>query len=284
MKFLNKLERKYGRYAVSGLMRYIVLINLAGAAIGILAPEFYYQYLILDFNMILKGQIWRLFTYILFPGLTKYDLMNPMSILWFGIGVYLYYWIGNSLENAWGSFRFNLYYISGYILNIVASVIIYIIIGISFPIGLEFINQSLFLAFAALYPDIQLLLFFIIPVKVKWLGILYGGILAYEVISNIWSGEFVIAFALVIAMLNFLLFFFGTRNYARVSPKQMRRRATYKREVNKAAGGISRHKCAICGRTELDDENLEFRFCSKCDGNYEYCTEHLFTHQHVHKH
>ena len=282
MKFLNKLERKYGRYAIHGFMRYIVMINIVGTMIGVMMPDFYYKYLILDVGMLMKGQIWRLFTYILMPGLSASSLLNPMNILFFALELYLYFWIGNSLENQWGAFRFNLYYISGYLLNIVASFILYFAFDLPYPIGLSYINQSLFLAFAALYPNIQLLLFFIIPVKVKWLGIFYGAMLAYNVLQCFIYGQVAMAVAILVSMANFLLFFFYTRNYVRVSPKQMRRRAAYKKEVNRAAT-ITRHKCAICGRTEKDDENLEFRFCSRCDGNYEYCMEHLFTHEHVKK-
>ena len=80
--------------------------------------------------------------------------------------------------------------------------------------------------------------------------------------------------------LNFLIFFFSTRNYRSVSPKEVHRKRTYHRQVQQPKG-VTRHKCAICGRTELDDPNLEFRFCSKCNGNYEYCQDHLFTHEHV---
>ena len=282
MKFLNKLERKYGRYAIHGFMRYIVVINIVGAMIGVMVPDFYYMYLNLDMGLVLKGQIWRLFTYILAPGITRTQLMNPMNMLFFALELYLYYFIGNSLENQWGAFRFNLYYISGYLLNIVASVILYAAFHVGYPIGLSYINQSLFLAFAALYPNIQLMLFFIIPIKVKWLGIFYGGILAYNILICFMGGQLAMGAAILVSMANFLIFFSYTRNYAKISPKQMKRRAEYRNNVKKAVS-ITRHKCAICGRTELDDENLEFRFCSKCEGNYEYCMEHLYTHEHVKK-
>jgi len=284
MKFLNKLERKFGRNAIQGLMRYIVIINVIGAAIGIMSPQLYYSYLSLDFGQILHGQIWRLVTFILYPGLsTSSGFINPMNILFFAIEMYLYYMIGNSLENAWGAFRFNLYYLSGLLLNIVASIIIYAAVGSSFPIGLSAINQAMFLAFAVLYPNVQLLLFFVIPIKVKWLGILYGVIIGYQVISYLTMGQFAFALATVAGITNFLIFFLMTRNYKKVSPKQQYRRAKFKKEV-RINNGVTRHKCAVCGRTELDDENLEFRFCSKCQGNYEYCMEHLFTHEHVKKH
>lgn len=285
MKFLDKLERKYGRYAISGLMRYVIILSIAGTVIGLLSPSFYSQWLCLDFEKIFQGQIWRLFTYILQPGLTASGIgfVSPISMLLYFLELYFYYWIGNSLEGVWGSFRFNLYYISGFLLNIVAALIIYAAFGVTFPAGLGYINQSMFMAVAVLFPDVQVLFMFIIPLKIKWLGYLYGALLAYDILSNVIAGNYAMAIAITVAAANFLVFFFNSRNYQRVSPKQRKRRTAYRREVHEAKG-ITRHKCAVCGRTELDDENLEFRFCSKCDGNYEYCMEHLFTHEHVHRH
>ncbi|KSV59546.1 hypothetical protein [Acetivibrio ethanolgignens] len=284
MKFLDKLERKYGRYAIQGLMRYVVVLSVAGTVIGLLNPYFYGQWLCLDFDKIFQGQIWRLFTYILQPGLSAgIGFVNPISMLLYCLELYFYYWIGSSLENVWGSFRFNMYYMSGFLLNIVAAAIIYFAFGVSYPAGLGYINQTMFLAVAVLFPNVQVLFMFFIPLKIKWLGYLYGALLAYNIIACLISGAYPMAIALIVATGNFLMFFFSSRNYRRMSPKQVKRRAAYKREVHQAKG-ITRHKCAVCGRTELDDENLEFRFCSKCDGNYEYCMEHLFTHEHVHKH
>lgn len=284
MKFLDKLERKYGRYAISGLMRYVIILSIAGTIIGLFAPNFYNQWLCLDFEKIFQGQVWRLFTYILEPGLSlNLGFISPISMLLYCLELYFYYWIGNSLESVWGSFRFNMYYISGFVLNIIAAAIIYFAFGVSFPAGLDYINQCLFLAVAVLFPDIQVLFMFFIPLKIKWLGYLYGGMLAYQIISYLIHGMYPMAIALIVATGNFLLFFFSSRNYKRVSPKQVKRRVVYRKEVREAKG-ITRHKCAVCGRTELDDENLEFRFCSKCDGNYEYCMHHLFTHEHIHKH
>jgi hypothetical protein len=202
--------------------------------------------------------------------------------------------IGNSLENAWGAFQFNLYYLSGILFNIIAIIIIYLITGQSYIWGLTYINQSMFLAFAVLYPNIQFLLFFIIPVKVKYLGYLYGGYIVYDIITNFISKNYYVGIAIIIALGNFLIYFFATRNYRRISPSEFKRKSHYKQQVRNAANTgnvinfngkkvITRHKCAVCGRTELDDESLEFRFCSKCDGNYEYCMDHLFTHEHVKK-
>ena len=202
--------------------------------------------------------------------------------------------IGNSLENAWGAFRFNLYFLSGVLFNIVAGLIIYLIVGISIPLPLDYINQAMFFAFAALYPNVQLMLMFVVPIKIKYIAYIYALFLGYQVFDFIKLGAWWYGLAIVVAMANFLIFFAMTRNYRRISPKEVKRRANYKRQVRNAHNPdnvvpfrgktvVTRHKCAVCGRTELDDDTLEFRFCSKCDGNYEYCMEHLYTHEHVHK-
>ena len=180
MKFLNNLERKYGRYAIPNIMRYVLGLYAIGTVIGILVPQFYAQYLALDIGMVLKGQVWRLVTFIMAPYTVS---LEPISILFFFIELSLYYMIGNALEQAWGSFRFNLYLISGILFNIVAAVVTYFVTGFSYGFGLEYIFQSMFLAFAVLYPNVQLMLYMVIPIKVKWIGYLYAGIMGYEIIT-----------------------------------------------------------------------------------------------------
>lgn len=289
MKFINKLEKKFGRYAIHNLMKYIIILYVLGAVLYRINPKFYEAYLSLDIGQVLHGQIWRLVTFIIYPA----DMGGGFGIFFFAIEMYLYYMIGNSLENAWGAFRFNLYYISGILFNIVAAFILYFIIGGTYPMGLTFINRSMFFAFAAIYPNIQFLLFFVLPVKVKHLAYIYAAIIGYDVFKYVRyafttpypefkTAYLAMAISIIVALLNFVLFFFATRNYKRISPAARKRRKTYHKEVNRSKT-ITRHKCAVCGRTEQDDENLEFRFCSKCDGNYEYCMEHLFTHTHVKK-
>ena len=139
-----------------------------------------------------------------------------------------------------------------------------------------YVNMSIFLAFAATFPEVQVLLMFIIPIKVKVLGIIYGVML----IANFIQGSAYSRFAMAASLFNFVVFWITSKNHIHMSPKQVKRRQEYRREVKRNTG-VTKHKCAICGRTELDSPDLEFRFCSKCNGNYEYCQEHLFTHQHV---
>lgn len=289
MKFLNKFERKFGKYAIHNLMNFVIGLYVVGFIITLINP-YLNDYLTLDFDKVLQGQVWRLVTFLI-----QVPSFKGLNLFYFLIEMYLYYWIGSSLERSWGAFRFNLYFFSGILFNILANVVIYAVIGESAPFGLTYINQAMFFAFAALYPNVELLLMFILPIKVKYLGYIYAAIYVYEIYMNVvvW-GYWYEGIAAVLAILNFLIFFFATRNYRRISPKEYKRRANYKRQVRNAHNPdnviqfqgrttVTRHKCAVCGRTELDDESLEFRFCSKCDGNYEYCMDHLYTHEHVHR-
>ena len=284
MKFLNKMERKFGKYAIHNLMNYVIGLYVVGFIITLINPSLFY-YLTLDIDKVLQGQVWRLVTFLI-----QMPSLNAMGMFAFLIQMYLYYMIGNSLERSWGAFRFNLYFFSGILFNILATVVIYAVIGRSYMLGLDYINQAMFFAFAALYPNVELLLMYILPIKVKYLGLFYAIVYAYQIYVGTWYQ----GIAMVLAILNFLIFFIATRNYKRISPKEYKRRANYKRQVRNAHNPdnviqfqgrttVTRHKCAVCGRTELDDDSLEFRFCSKCDGNYEYCMDHLYTHEHVHR-
>lgn len=284
MNWLNKLERKFGRFAIPNLMYYIIILYGLGFALQLVNPMFYYQYLSLDVSAILSGHIWRVFTFIIQPPST--------SVIFVVFALYLYYMIGKNLEYAWGAFRFNLYFFAGVLFHVIAAFIVYFMTGLSLPLDTWYLNLSLFFAFAALYPDVQFLLFFVIPVKVKWLALLDGAYFVYTIIQAFlpaYGGSvygFIYhanAIAAVVSLLNFIIFFLGSRNMSHYSPKQVKRKKEFQkkmRPVNEYANG-ARHRCAVCGRTELDDDSLEFRYCSKCNGNFEYCQEHLFTHTHV---
>lgn len=284
MNWLDKLERKFGRYAIHNLMYYIIILYVAGLVLQLLSPSWYYQYLSLDVNAILHGQIWRIVTFIIQPPQTSYIFMV--------FALYLYYMLGRELERTWGAFRFNLYFFAGMFFHVLAAFAAYFITGISFPLGTWYLNMSLFLAFAAVYPDMQFYLFFMIPVKAKWLGLLDGLYFLYTIVQAFLpaygGGMFGFvyrsnAIAAAVSILNFVIFFLGSRNMRRFSPGQQRRRQQFQKKIrpeNHYANG-AKHRCAVCGRTELDDPSLEFRYCSKCNGNFEYCQDHLFSHIHV---
>lgn len=288
MKWLNKLERKIGKYAIPNLMFYIVILYAVGFLLDMASPGFYYSHLSLDMQAVLQGEIWRLVTFIIQPPET--------SLLFVIFTLYLYYMIGRQLEYVWGCFRFNFYFFMGVLFHIVGALLAYLIFDASLPMGTYYLNMSLFFAYAAIYPNHQFYLFGIIPIKVKWLAWIDAAYFGYAVLQafmptyggNPVYGWYFKAQALeaFVSVLNFLVFFLMTKNMKRFSPKEVKRKQTYKRQVHEGrqettyANG-AKHRCHVCGRTELDDENLEFRYCSKCNGNYEYCQDHLFTHEHI---
>lgn len=278
--FLNKMERKFGRYAIPNLTLYIIGTYILGYVIRLTAWNVL-GYLYLDPNAILHGQVWRLVSWVLIPP-GSLDLLTIL-VLWF------YYSIGSTLERTWGTFRYNVYIFSGILFTIIGAFVLY---GISYAIGgaafaesnsgtysaafsTYYISLSIILGFAITYPDMQVLLMFLIPIKIKWMGILYVAYIVYDMIKLDWASRVVI----ISSLLNVLIYFLSTRNLQRVNPKEIHRRQAYRQQTRRPAG-VTKHKCAICGRTELDSPELEFRFCSKCQGNYEYCQEHLFTHEH----
>lgn len=265
MKVLDRLERKYGKYAIKNLMMYIVALN---------AVVFLFTYmdgtgelqgrLMLIPSLVLKGEVWRLVTYIFIPSTSNLVLLL--------FTLYIYYMIGTGLEQEWGSFRFNVYYLIGMLGTTLAA-----FISGSGSTG-DYLNMSLFLAFAYIYPDFQLLLFFILPVKMKYLAWLDVVLLGMSFFSGGTSQKL----AVIAAFLNFLLFF-GKDLFYWVKNK---RRSQFYKSSHKQVFGAQKttyHKCTVCGITEKDDKNMEFRYCSGCEGQYEYCMNHLKNHEHKSK-
>ena len=288
----NRLRRKLEKYAIPNLTLYLIICYGIGYLMQYLVPAGY-QYLMLDPFLVLKGQVWRLVTWILIPP----DSSNIFFVL---ITLYLYYSLGGLLERIWGTYKYNVYLFSGLLFTILGA---FVLCGYSVLMGAQptmytglyllnngsavyfgqfstyYINMSIFLACAASIPDVQVLLMFLFPIKVKWLGIVYGIILLVNCIQCGIATWIVVIFSL----LNFLVFFLRSKGKMHLSVGQIKRQQEFHQKM-RAAGqtkGITRHKCAVCGRTELDGDDLEFRFCSKCNGNYEYCQYHLFTHEHV---
>lgn len=299
MKFLNKLERKIGKYAIPNLINYLLIGYGIGYVLQLFNPNVY-SMLQLSPQLVMQGQVWRLFTWI---------LTTPQSLGLFTIFMFMfYYWIGHTLENYWGTFRYNMYMVSGYLIMTIGAMAIYWITslvsgglyGVSLSMSTYYINMASFLAFASLFPDMQVYFMMILPVKMKWLAIVDGIYLAYTCLHYVGqyfqvagslsdAGKIIAAnaylssaAAIILSVLNFLIFFFATRKN-KYSPKEFKRKHDYNKQV-KQAGTIATHKCAICGRTSVTNPELTFRFCSKCEGNYEYCQDHIFTHEHVKLH
>lgn len=271
MNLLNRLERKLGEYAIPNLMYYVVILYAIGMFVQMFAPMFYIQYLMLDASAILRGQIWRIITFMIWP---------PSSSLFFNLlAIYLYYNLGITLERVWGTFRFNVYFFMGILGHVLAALLIYLLTGNVYLLTTDYLNFSLFFAFAATFPDMQFYLFFAIPIKAKWLAIFDGAYFLY----GLMFGGMADRIAIIMSLLNFLVYFLMTRG-GKYNPKEIRRKQQFHAQMREASQPPKqgwRHRCAVCGRTDADDPNLVFRYCSKCEGDYEYCQDHLYTHQHV---
>lgn len=269
---LDKLERKFGRFAIRNLMVYLIILYVGGFALVYFRPGFYEAYLSLNWAMILKGQVWRLVTYIMYPPST--------SILWFLLECFIFWSLGSNLEKMWGTFYFNLYVFIGLLANVVISLLVYLIGHWILPLTADSLYMSFLLAFAMTVPEMRFYLYMIIPVKAKYLAFFYLGIMALELVLGGWA----LRFSVIASLVNVAIFFIFIRKPI-LRVKQMIRRAEFSRNIKAAEpamkNGGARHRCAVCGRTELDDPNLEFRYCSKCAGGREYCLDHLYTHVHV---
>ena len=293
MKSQGSFERKFGKYAIKNLSLVLIICYAFGYLFEWIYPDFLHFLYLNPYKIIFRGQIWRLVTWLVVPP-SGFDFFTLLML-------YFYYSIGTTLERTWGTNRYNVYIFSGAIFTILGAFLllgytmlfqtdVFTALGedyftiVSGMFSTYYVNMSIFLAFAATFPNMQVLLFFILPIKVKVLGIIYGAILIYQFIVGYGTNLAVLnvanRFVIAASLMNFIVFFLTSRGKIRMTPKQVKRRQEFRREVKKSVK-ITRHKCAICGRTEETNPELEFRFCSKCDGNYEYCQDHLFTHTHV---
>lgn len=278
MNMISNLERKFRGKGINNLTMYIIACYVVGYLLSFISPQMI-MYLTLEPALILRGQVWRLVTWVLIPP-TQLSIFTIIMLLF-------YYQLGTALERAWGEFRYTLYICSGLVFTIIGAFILYFIVGggVGFYFSTYYISMSIFLAFAASYPDMQIMLYFVFPIKIKWMAFLNVALLLYDGIRAARRGAWPLIVVIVASLLNFIVFFLMTKNLKRYTPKEVHRRQSFKKAVSRGQAmnraGVTKHKCAICGQTEEDNPDLEFRFCSKCNGNYEYCQNHLFTHKHV---
>lgn len=269
MNFLDKLEKKWGKFAIPNLMLYITLGNAIVFLLEMITRISISSLLSFNIEAILHGQIWRILTFVFIP-------QDTGSIIFFFFVVYLYYSIGGSLEHAWGTFKFNVFYISGALFTALGLIILYFLKGYSFNGDTYYINLSLFLAYAVMFPDVEFLLFFILPVKVKYLALLDAVLLGASFIT----GGIFTKILIIVSLLNFFLFF-GKHMTGRSNTTTQRNFKKQQRDLKKGPTiHVAFHKCTVCGKTELTDPDMEFRYCSQCHGNYEYCMDHLKNHEH----
>lgn len=270
---------------VPNLMLYIVLGTAVVYLITELSGNYYlYSLLYFDRNLILQGQVWRLITYPL--------TYNAGNLLLTAISLFCYYSLGRAMENVWGTLRFNLFYLTG-----VVMMDIYCLIFGGYA-SVTYLNLSLFLSYATMYPDAHFLLFFIIPVK-AWIFALLDLIL---VVVDLFGSPFPSNLFSVISLANYFLFF--GKDVLNVIPMSWRvnARRLFRKGQNKAstqrpkviqfnAGSYEAstaapkapytHRCTVCGRTDISHPDLEFRYCSRCNGYYCYCEDHISNHSHI---
>ncbi len=262
MNWLDKLERRLGRFAIKGLMAYIVGITGIVYALSYFDNRgFVISKLMLIPQLVLRGEVWRLITYIFIPPNT-----SPMWILF---TLYFYYMVGNALEHEWGSFKFNTFYLTGMIGTTIAAFIT------GYGATALYLNLSLFLAFARIYPDYELLLFFVIPVKMKYLAMLNWAFIIFTILGGNMSTRLIA----IVSIINYFLFFgrdILTRTKSNRQVYNNRRRFKSELPIN-----FTIHKCTTCGKTEKDDAKMDFRYCPECEGDYEYCMDHVRNHEHV---
>ena len=252
MNLIDSLERRFGRYAIPNLGRAIAALNALVFLLNLLNPGFI-NALVLDPHLVAQGQVWRLVTYIFIP--------ETSSPLWIIFVLLFFVMIVDGLEQAWGAFRFNLFYLIGMIGTTVAA----LIFGASFSNAI--LNLSLLFAFARFFPDMQIWVFFILPIRIKWMAWFFGALLIWQFLL----GPNALRMAILASLANYLIFF-GPEIIAEA---RQRRRVTDRRRKF-AETSVSEdeplHRCVVCSRTDRSNPNLEFRVGA--DGN-DYCTEHL---------
>ena len=271
------------RFGIPNLMRVIVIGNVAVYVLMLLTQANdanALSFLTFNLNALLHGEVWRLVTFVFVPAYS-----SPFALL---ISLYFYYWIGSTLERQWGTAKFNLYYISGALLTVLGVVLASLITGNPYltAAGTGYVNLSMFFAFAFLFPDTTVLLFFILPVKMKWLAYLDGALFAFDIIKAIGAHNWAGVVLPIVALLNFAVFIWPEVHYLKErakyqnSRKSVQFRQAQQQQAKQAQQQGYRHKCAVCGRTDTDYPDLQFRYCSKCVGYHCFCQDHIFNHVH----
>lgn len=261
MGLLDYLERRLGRWAVPNVTLYIV-IGQAAVYFATLLHRINPTLLLFIPRLVLAGQWWRAGTFLFIP--------PQMGLIFVFFAWWIFYLMGSALEEGWGAFRYNVFLLCGYVLSV----------GLAFidPDSLvtnSFLGTSIFLAFAALNPNFELLILFILPVKVKWLALLAWAYYALQLVVGGWSDRLQ-----VFGAIGNILLFFGPQAWRRAGQKVRAQRFSSAARPAEAAGK-PRHRCRICGKTDLSNPEMDFRYCSKCAGEACYCPEHIFNHEHV---
>ena len=302
---MKKLRLRFNRFClrnrnkgIPNLMLYIVLGNALVYLFTMTSGNSgLYSTLCFDRNLILQGQVWRLFSFVF----TSFSFRS--NILLMAVSYLCYFSLGRALEGAWGTFRFNLFYLAGVLLMdlfamsfggimIQSGNTLYSFASLYSGMG-HYLNLSLFLAYATMAPDSSFLLFFIIPVKAWIFGLIDIALTLYGVFSLSYPlFSFPHNLFPLVAILNYLLFF--GKDVLNLLPPSWRMKVKSRKSAPKPkvihyqraqeSGPAKQpytHRCTVCGRTDVSNPELEFRYCSRCNGYYCYCSEHIGNHTHI---
>jgi hypothetical protein len=291
-------------------------------------PKLMY-YLALDPYQIIHGQIWRIFTWVIIPPnyVEGAGMPNFLSFLFIFLMMYCCYWVGNVLERTWGTVKYNLFIFGGILMTVFFSFVCFGYLCLHYGYDLietyeqfkyyqitntstypviynelsntsyfwyafstYYINMSLYLVYALTFPERLIYIYFVIPVKMKWLGVVDS---VYLLFMLLFGGP-IVRCAVFATALNVLIFYLSNIKGKVLNPYQIHRQNSFRRKFNSGRSteapradkapkmhAAYRHKCSICGKTDVSDPDMEFRYCSKCVGSHEYCSTHLFKHSHV---
>lgn len=265
-RWLDRLDRRFGRFAVPNVTTALIVGQVLLFVISLNRPDILTNAILVP-NLVLRGEVWRLVTFLFIPPAT-----NLIFAFFFW---YLFYIMGTALEQQWGTFRYNVFLLVGFVATIAVSFLT--AATRASPSSNLFAQLSVFLAFAYVYPDFILNLFFVLPIKIKWLALVTWIGYGYGFVTSLAHGDWIAALLISASVANFALFF-GSDIIDRLRSGQ-RRRAWETRQRQEMAK--PRHTCMVCGITNLTDPKMQFRYCTKCVGQCGYCSEHLHNHEHV---
>ena len=278
---IDRFAYSHPRFGIPNLMKVLVAAMAVVFVLDLFSNGYATYMLYFNAPLILQGELWRLVTWMFLP--------TNGSLFWIFISLSFYYFIGTSIEEYWGTAKFTLFYLASALLMVVFGMVS-LLWDPSPSVSSWNLNQILFLAFATLYPDALIRIYLILPVKAKWLAVLYVVLTVYDLLrSGLWGALFTLP-QLLAVWLVYLVFFwdriadllgeFGFAVRHQNSSQTIHFKAAVKQQRKKAREQGYRHRCEVCGRTDTDFPDLQFRYCSKCAGYHCFCQDHIFNHTH----
>ena len=282
-KQVDRFCYRHPRFGVPKLMLWLSIATAVVYVVSLMDRSGAFELLLFFYpSRIMRGEVWRLISWVVLPS---------SGSLWLLISLYFYYFIGSTLENVWGAGRFTAYYLLGVILHIALGFAVYYIFGATLLLHPYYLNMSMFFAFAVLFPEQRVLLFFFIPIKVKWLAVADAVIIFLPAIRAAVTGSWITILLPLVSIVSFIVFcgpdlaaLLHRSRTGRVSNvisfKKASRTAERRAANTRSDAGGYRHKCSVCGKTDTDHPELEFRYCSLCKGYHCFCSDHINSHVH----